>query len=321
MQLCAGQIVDLVDGEQRHIGQMRIERQEDDLIFGTFIPGPAFHSVEPLFRAFEEAVDVQALHVIDELDTAIGTLGLRIRCLDIMEPIEIRDVQIWSNDKITCRLSGQVSPSHHSLEGPDRLALRLREQGEPRYSTSTRGPHSTRDMTGDPQVHIEASDLTFEAVAAQISSDLALRRRLAEANVILLPLGSLRGFDGDVFTGALANLYEFIRTEGPTLRVEVASESDEPAELILHGEFFDLGRFLVMETVAPLLIGILANYVWSKLGSNTRKRQAARVRCEITTQLSDGSSWTARYDGPTDTFEKTIRELGVHPPSGGGQNT
>jgi len=176
-------------------------------------------------------------------------------------------------------------------------------------------------MTDDTKVHIESSNLTFEAVAAQTSSNVALRRKLAEADVVLLPLGPVRGSEGEVFTGSLPHLYEFIRTEGPTLRVEVASESDEPAELILHGEFFDLGRFLVVKTAAPLLIGILANYVWSKLGSNTRKRRAARVRCEIITQLSDGSSWMARYDGPADTFEKTVRDLSAHPPSGGGQHT
>jgi hypothetical protein len=176
-------------------------------------------------------------------------------------------------------------------------------------------------MTGNIQVHIESSNLTFEAVAAQTSSNVALRRKLAEADVLLLPLGSLRGSEGEVFTGSLARLYEFNRTEGPTLRVEVASESDEPAELILHGGFFDLGRFLVVETAAPLLIGILANYVWSKLGSNTRERRAARVRCEIITQLSDRSSWMARYDGPADTFEKTVRDLAAPPPSGRGQNT
>ena len=68
-----------------------------------------------------------------------------------------------------------------------------------------------------------------------------------------------------------------------------------------------------MQAAAPLLIGILANYVWSKLGSNTRKRRAARVRCEITTQLPDGSSRTARYEGPADTFERTVPQDGRSP--------
>lgn len=107
MQLYARQTVNLVDAEQRQIGQMQIERHEEDLIFGTFVPGPAFPSVEQVFRDFEEAVEVQALHVIDKLDATIAALGLHLRWRDTSEFIEIRDVQIWSDGSITCRLSGK----------------------------------------------------------------------------------------------------------------------------------------------------------------------------------------------------------------------
>jgi hypothetical protein len=110
MQLHSAQTVDLVDAEQRQIGKIQVERQEDDLIFGTFLPGPAFSSVEQLSREFGEAVDLQALHVIDDLDAAIATLGLHLRCPEVMEPIAIHDVQIGSNGSITCRLCSQVIP-------------------------------------------------------------------------------------------------------------------------------------------------------------------------------------------------------------------
>ena len=53
MRLRAEQTVDLQDTQKRQIGQMRIERQEDDLLFGMFVPGPAFPSIEKLFHAFE----------------------------------------------------------------------------------------------------------------------------------------------------------------------------------------------------------------------------------------------------------------------------
>jgi hypothetical protein len=142
MQVRTAQIVDLVDARQRQIGKIRIERQEEDLIFGTFFPGPAFSSVEQLFREFEEAADVQALHVIDDLDTTIAALGLHLRCLEVMEPIQIRDVQIWSNGSITCRFCSQsASPtdaklqsasSRHSMKESDRLTRRCSGRGDPR---------------------------------------------------------------------------------------------------------------------------------------------------------------------------------------------
>jgi hypothetical protein len=51
------------------------------------------------------------LHVIDELDAAIGALGLYLCWPDVPEPIVIQDVQIWSDGGITCRLCGQSTTS------------------------------------------------------------------------------------------------------------------------------------------------------------------------------------------------------------------
>ena len=111
MQQYPEQIIDLLDSQQRQIGQMRVESQEDDLLVGTFVPGPAFPRVEQLFRDFEEAVNAQALHVIDDLDAAIAALGLHLCWPDAREPIAIQDVQIWSDGGMTCRLCGQFTTS------------------------------------------------------------------------------------------------------------------------------------------------------------------------------------------------------------------
>ena len=107
MSQYVGHSLDLMDTEQRQLGQMRIERQEEDLLYGTFVPGPVFPSVEPLFHEFEAAVEVQALHVIETLDAAIAALGLHLQWPDAREPIAVQDVQIWSDGTITCRLCEQ----------------------------------------------------------------------------------------------------------------------------------------------------------------------------------------------------------------------
>jgi len=105
MQLSVEQVVQLVDQQGRQIGQIEIERTEENLIFGRFITGPAFSSVQPLFQEFEEAVDAQALSVVDELDAAISALGLHVHTLDNSLRIEAHDVQIWSDQSITFRVS------------------------------------------------------------------------------------------------------------------------------------------------------------------------------------------------------------------------
>ena len=107
MSRYVGHSVEIIDTEQRQLGRMRIERQEEDLLYGTFVPGPAFPGVEQLFHEFEAAVEVQALHVIETLDAAIAALGLHLQWPDAREPIAIQDVQIWSDGSITCRLCKQ----------------------------------------------------------------------------------------------------------------------------------------------------------------------------------------------------------------------
>ena len=100
-----------MDTKQRQIGQMRIERQEEDLLYGTFVPGRAFSNVEQLFNGFEAAVEVQALHASEALDATIAALGLHLQWPDAREPIAVQDVQIWSDGTITCRLCEQTVAS------------------------------------------------------------------------------------------------------------------------------------------------------------------------------------------------------------------
>src|SRR5437899_438739 len=107
MQLQAGLLLHLRDSKQREMGQLTVERQEGDLLFAKFAPGPAFALVESLFHDFEEAVNGQALGVVDELDAAIAALGLHLLLPDGSPSLDVHDVQIWSDGGMTCRLHGQ----------------------------------------------------------------------------------------------------------------------------------------------------------------------------------------------------------------------
>lgn len=118
MQLQAEQVVHLVDAQGQQVGQIVIERREGNLVFGRFVPGPAFSTVQHLFREFEEAVNLQALSVVDELDTAIAALGLHLHTPDDSQRTEAHDVQIWSDGSITCRVGrSTLSAKDRDLEG------------------------------------------------------------------------------------------------------------------------------------------------------------------------------------------------------------
>ena len=57
----AGQTLELLDARQRQIGKVVVEESTEDLISGTFQPGPDYPAVECLVREFEEAANDQAL--------------------------------------------------------------------------------------------------------------------------------------------------------------------------------------------------------------------------------------------------------------------
>jgi hypothetical protein len=64
-----------------------------------------YPTVQPLFRAFEEAVELQALKAVDRLDTTMASLGLQLGMPNEAERVAVHDVQIWSDGGMTCRVS------------------------------------------------------------------------------------------------------------------------------------------------------------------------------------------------------------------------
>lgn len=102
----------LIDAQQRQIGQVTIERNKGNPILGKFVPGSDFSAMEHLLQDFEEAVNLQALSIVDELDTEIPALGLHLCFPDRSPRIEIHDVQIWSDGSITFRFNEAKSWLH-----------------------------------------------------------------------------------------------------------------------------------------------------------------------------------------------------------------
>jgi hypothetical protein len=105
MQPSAEPVFYLVDAQDCPIGEITVENREGNLLLGRFVPGPAYTAVENLFRAFEEAVNSQALKLVDELDVAIAALKLQLGSSDGKERFELSDVQIWSDGGFSCRLA------------------------------------------------------------------------------------------------------------------------------------------------------------------------------------------------------------------------
>lgn len=89
-----GQIIELLDGQDHLLGEVLVEEIQGNLVLGTIAPKPDFARVEPLFTEFVEAANQQLLYRVDELDSAIAALGLRLRLSDGVPLQDLYDLQI-----------------------------------------------------------------------------------------------------------------------------------------------------------------------------------------------------------------------------------
>ena len=110
MSVLVGKELCLLDSQERQIGRVLIERIDGDLLLGRFIPGKDFQAVEQLFCDFEEAVNAQALSLVEEIDLAIAALVLHLAQSNGSQEQRVYDVQIWNDGGFSCRLS-ELAPS------------------------------------------------------------------------------------------------------------------------------------------------------------------------------------------------------------------
>lgn len=122
MQLNVGQVLEIIDGQQRLLGTVQVERLQGNLLCGQFRAAAGFADVAELFRQFDEAVNVQALAVLDEIDAAIAALGLQLRLSDSLRTCPIHDVQIYADGAFSCRcpveIPGNGEPQSASKRRP-----------------------------------------------------------------------------------------------------------------------------------------------------------------------------------------------------------
>lgn len=152
-------------------------------------------------------------------------------------------------------------------------------------------------------LHVVDSDLSRDIVLTAVPASAELHERLQVADLIILPIQGQLGDPGAVFTQEVRELYRFLGKSAGALRVEVASESDSPPELVQHGFLIELGAFLVTQVGLPLLVGLLGSYVWQRIRDRAAPSEGTRVRCRIHVSTEHGDSKLLEFDGPASQFK------------------
>jgi hypothetical protein len=114
MQPQIGQVLVLLDARRQPLGRLTVDHLEGNLLAGRFEPEAAFSAVEYHFRAFEEAVNMQAFAKLDEIDRSISALGLQVEPAGASQTWPVTDVQLWSDGNFSCRVG---APGANALNG------------------------------------------------------------------------------------------------------------------------------------------------------------------------------------------------------------
>ena len=154
---------------------------------------------------------------------------------------------------------------------------------------------------------VRPSELTFESVAQKTSQNPEIQARLRAADIILVPFRPSADYPHEVFPSGVRELLLSLERAGGGIHVEVATEEEAPPELVLHGDILELGKMILISGVAPVVLGVLSNYIWSKLQKGSRDRVSSKVRCELIIMERNGGARSLRYDGHATTFEQMIR--------------
>jgi hypothetical protein len=136
--------------------------------------------------------------------------------------------------------------------------------------------------------------------------DAALHASLVKANVLIIPSEGYGELTNAVhFPDGTSELYQYLSAKGGDgLRIELAVQDNEFKELALHADVLTLATLLVKDFVAPLTIGLLANYIYDRLG---RRAPDARVKSKVIVTPDDaGPGIIYTYDGPATEYERVM---------------
>ncbi len=94
----------VTDALDRSLGHVRVESVEGDFLMGEFTPGPDYGEVEPIFTRFSEMVEQFSLSFLDQIESKIAELGIRVSSKTSTRPTFVDSVQIYSDGGFSCRL-------------------------------------------------------------------------------------------------------------------------------------------------------------------------------------------------------------------------
>jgi len=159
---------------------------------------------------------------------------------------------------------------------------------------------------GGHKFDVSQSDKGFSYWKSRRYVSEDLRKKLKNANVLIVPFENFRDLPYPVFPVQTTELYHLIEDQHDSeIVADICIEDDNYKELALHADIIDIATLVVQCSVLPILTGMIANYLSKRLGNRIDK---ARVRAKLFVE-KENQTTMIDFDGPATTFEKTIHSL------------
>ncbi len=154
------------------------------------------------------------------------------------------------------------------------------------------------------QLSVETCEITRDNIICGINDD-NLKANLKLIDVIIIPQEyNTKDYQGKVFASHFDFLYDYLKDKG--MNVEVATEDEEPLELLLHSDFINLGCIFISSVVFPVAINVLSSYLYDFIKNHSKDAKNSTVKCELIVENSDKSTISIKYDGPVESFDRVI---------------
>jgi len=160
----------------------------------------------------------------------------------------------------------------------------------------------------DHTLSTNQTERTLQYWSSLDSLSAETQRAVQKASVLIVPQNGFRDHTGPVFPTGTVELFRLLRERSPqSATVEIAVDEPQYKELTLHYDLVTLAGVVVEYVVAPVVAGLLVEYLKVRLGDRFSKSE---VEASITVDQSDGVShraWEIKYKGPAPTFENTVQ--------------
>ena len=130
---------------------------------------------------------------------------------------------------------------------------------------------------------------------------------LATADALIVPEKDFREGVAFVFHQDTTTLYRFLSRElAGRVSIEICSNDDEYLEISLHSASFRLSKIVVNYVAAPLLVGLLTNYLYDQM----KAKPTDNVEATLIVEDHECRSFKFSYKGEAKDFGLLADQVG-----------